>query len=395
MKVVCIGDSLTYGYGIDQKQSWFESVKTYYNVEFINVGIPGNTSVEMKARFEADVISKNPTHVLIMGGSNDVMLQWAVEDTINHLCDMANCAKQHGVIPIMMAPPPVNGSIKDKTWFVDVEYNEANKQLEALADALKAYAESTDIPFVDLFHHYPSDVWQPHYLLDGIHFRKSGHALMHEVIVHVLNKALQPIQPFHPLKVLSVEKTSCLKYLQAYTIQYQTKSGKEKSWEMVSRGGLERLRNEIEYGKMVSDGSVIFATNHDHTEVVLLKEYRVGAGRYVYMLPAGLADEGEDEKVTAVREFKEETGLAFDPVHVEPARYVSIGIINEKVSVVYGYFSGEPSKKYQADNEDAEIMILNRSQVQSILENEEVTIRTALILQDFFRLNPFFERRHV
>lgn len=192
------------------------------------------------------------------------------------------------------------------------------------------------------------------------------------------------------LKVTQVTQSSSLKYLKSYVIKYLTKSGKEAVWELVSRGDLKRLKGEIFHQESVSDGTVIFATNASRDLVVVLKEYRVSAGRHVYMLPAGLADPGESVAVTAVREFKEETGLDFEPVRVEPARYLSVGIVNEKANVVYGYYSGQPSKAHQADNEDAEILFIGKEEAERLLAEEEVSMRTALLLQDFFRLNAFF-----
>lgn len=192
------------------------------------------------------------------------------------------------------------------------------------------------------------------------------------------------------LKVTKVTPTDSLHYLKAYVIHYLTKSGKEAVWELVSRGDQKRLEGEIFHQESVTDGTVIFATTPSRDTVVLLKEYRVSAGRYVYMLPAGLADADEPAEVTAVREFKEETGLDFEPVLVEPPRYLSVGIVNEKANVVYGYYSGQPSKAHQADNEDAEILFIGREEALRLLAEEEVSLRTALLLQDFFRLNSFF-----
>ncbi len=193
------------------------------------------------------------------------------------------------------------------------------------------------------------------------------------------------------LKVERVRPVESLKYLKAYAIDYTSKTGEQEVWELVSRGGKERLEQEIFEHKSYCDGSVIFATDVTHTHVVVLKEFRVGAGGYVYMLPAGLTDPGESIEITAVREFKEETGMALEVVRVEPARYISIGIVNEKASLVFGYYSGTPSTANQADHEDAEIMLVDKDEAKRILAAEEVTFRTATLLQDFFNLNSFFE----
>lgn len=191
------------------------------------------------------------------------------------------------------------------------------------------------------------------------------------------------------LKVTGVAAVERFDYLKSYRIDYKTKSGKDAQWELCSRGGQERLEAEIFDGKNFSDGTVIFAVNPEKTHVAVLREYRVSAGREVYMLPAGLADDSEPVFETAVREFYEETGLCLEPLVAEPPRYVSVGIVNEKVTVVYGYYSGTPSKAGQADEEAADILFVDREAAKEILAHGEVCIRTAALLQMFFGLNEF------
>lgn len=191
------------------------------------------------------------------------------------------------------------------------------------------------------------------------------------------------------LNITSIKEINRLAYLNAFQIEYINKKGKLKVWELVSRQGIDRLEKEIMSGEVFSDGAMIFATNQERTHVVLLKEYRVSAGRYVYMLPAGLADGDEPVEETSKREFKEETGMDFEFVSKAPPRYASVGIVNERVEIAFGYYSGEPSDRYQSDDEDAEIVLVDRVMAADILANEDVPIRTALLLENFFELNPF------
>jgi|LGVE01.1.fsa_nt_gb ADP-ribose pyrophosphatase len=191
------------------------------------------------------------------------------------------------------------------------------------------------------------------------------------------------------IKIKRIRKIEKLEYLNAFIIDYMGKDNIERTWELVSRDGLERLENEINKNKSYSDGVMIFACNKEKTKLVILKEFRVVAGQYVYTLPAGLIDSGESIKTSAKREFKEETGLDIDVEYIEKERYTSVGIINEKVSVAYGYYSGTPSKEYQEASEDAEIEIIDKKRAKDIIENEEVSMRTALLIENFFKLNSF------
>lgn len=193
------------------------------------------------------------------------------------------------------------------------------------------------------------------------------------------------------MKINSI-KARPLKYLKSYTIGYEGKDGSSHDWELVSRGNLERLENEIIHHKSYTDGTMIFATDESGDYVAMLKEYRVSAGQHIYMCPAGLIDPGEAIEQTAPREFKEETGLELCVKHVEKERYVSVGIVNERVNVVYGIYSGQPTKKFQEPHEDADIIFVDRVEAKRLLKEEEVSIRTAMLLQCYFRIHPYFDR---
>lgn len=195
------------------------------------------------------------------------------------------------------------------------------------------------------------------------------------------------------LKVVDVTQKDKLDYLHGFEIQYLNKNGEIKQWELVSRSGIERLKAEIFEGRSYSDGAMIFACNHEKDKVVMLKEFRVSAGRYVYMLPAGLADDEEPIETTSKREFFEETGMDFEFVYASKPRYVSVGMVNERVTIVYGYGIGQFSTRNQSENEEAEVLWVDRTLAKTLIEQEEVSIRTALLLESFFKLNDFFEKR--
>lgn len=192
------------------------------------------------------------------------------------------------------------------------------------------------------------------------------------------------------MKITKIEKVETLTYLHTYQIHYKSKNNHDKVWELVSRGDQDRLEEELYQKKSFTDGAMVFATTEDKNHVVVLKEFRVSANQYVYMLPAGLIDPDEDVAGAAIREFKEETGLTLHPKYIEKERYTSVGIINEKVNIVYGTFSGVASKAYQEESEDADILLIDKSEAIRILHEEEVSIRTAMLLQQFYGIHPYF-----
>lgn len=182
------------------------------------------------------------------------------------------------------------------------------------------------------------------------------------------------------------------RHLNFFDVEYSTKSGRKKTWEVISRGDVSRLREEIFFNRSFSDGTMIVAQCKETSKVVMLKEYRVSAGRYVFSFPAGLADVNEnDQSVVAVREFKEETGLDLEVVKVSRPMYTSVGLTNEKINIAYGYYSGVVSKQYQEDSEEADIVEVDREKAREILfnPNREIDLRSAALLDAHFKLGYF------
>jgi acyl-CoA thioesterase I len=56
MKIVCIGDSLTEGLGVDKQKSWPIILGELGKMVVINKGISGDTTSGMVSRFYQDVI---------------------------------------------------------------------------------------------------------------------------------------------------------------------------------------------------------------------------------------------------------------------------------------------------------------------------------------------------
>ena len=76
MKLICIGDSLTFGYGVRPSQRWTRLCAQETGWEIVNEGISGDTTGGMLVRLRAlledrDICVQRPL-VLLMGGANDI-----------------------------------------------------------------------------------------------------------------------------------------------------------------------------------------------------------------------------------------------------------------------------------------------------------------------------------
>ena len=69
----------------------------------------------------------------------------------------------------------------------------------------------------------------------------------------------------------------------------------------------------------------------DDPQVVLIRQYRYAANGYMYEIPAGRLDDGEEPATCARRELKEETGCTAERVEHLYTLYTTPGFTDERI----------------------------------------------------------------
>ena len=188
-------------------------------------------------------------------------------------------------------------------------------------------------------------------------------------------------------KIEKVTKTTDNRFLNMYDLDVVTKTGHKGLYHVASRAkDVSDLKLNTHVNK--PDGVIIYALYGEKREqVVLIRQYRFSIGGYIYEFPAGLVDEGENYHQAGVRELKEETGLKLEPIVVDDIYqkpyYTSVGMTDECCGTVYGYASGEISKKYMEDSEEIEVVLADRKEVARILKEERVALLCAYMMMHF------------
>lgn len=164
-----------------------------------------------------------------------------------------------------------------------------------------------------------------------------------------------------------------------------TKKNKLKYFVASRNESIEDYTNSINKNKI--DAVCILASD-DKNRVVLVRQWRYPCNDFIYELPAGIIDNNETIHETAIREFKEETGLDFEPTSSnEKSYFTAVGITNERIVTVYGkIIGGEITNKYQEKEEDIEIIFVDKEEAQRILQEEKVSIGCALTLRLYFNI---------
>ena len=178
------------------------------------------------------------------------------------------------------------------------------------------------------------------------------------------------------------------KFLNLYTAEYSNKGGNIKNWIIASRKEKENLEGVYLNNKELQDDAVLIVPFHKEEEkIVVIRQFRVPINSYIYEMPAGLIDKGESPQTAITRELKEETGLKLEEVienKIGNKLYLSPGMTDESVALVYCTCSGKISKENLEEDEDIETILLSKEDAIKILNsNERCDIKFFMALQNF------------
>lgn len=175
-RVIVIGDSIDQGADSGATffgGSWASQLAVRTNQKFHlvrNSGIGGQTTTQIAARFQADVLAHNPGIVVIGGSTNDRNGNMAggVAQTKANFIAMAAQAKAAGVHVVVRTAPPTD--VAGGGTLNTIALNRA--AVDNFNAWLKIWARQNLIPVIDLHKHWVDQTtggWKTGYTSDGIH----------------------------------------------------------------------------------------------------------------------------------------------------------------------------------------------------------------------------------
>jgi lysophospholipase L1-like esterase len=187
--IVCFGDSLTAGFQTPTEDNPQGAETPYgsYLQELIGPavrvsvsGICGELTGEMAMRFGSAVLAQQPTHVVILGGTNDLGWNAQTAEIMGNLCKMYELAAASGIKPVPVTVPSVRvgdalRSEEGRHWFA--EHLNRRQQLNEL---ILRYAESKRLAAFDLFSATVEPKTQQlaaQFSNDGLHLSTAGYRL--------------------------------------------------------------------------------------------------------------------------------------------------------------------------------------------------------------------------
>ena len=94
-----------------------------------------------------------------------------------------------------------------------------------------------------------------------------------------------------------------------------------------------KTKFEIKRSVVRHNGSAVMMAVDDKKRILLVRQYRLPAGKYLWELPAGKVDEGETPIQAAKRELIEETGYRAKKWEKLVSFFPSPGFVAEKMTI--------------------------------------------------------------
>jgi len=175
-KIICLGDSITYGYPYGPDMSWVKLCAASTGLNMLNRGINGDTTAQMRRRFNYDVLAAEPACVIVMGGTNDVWVGFDGERMRGNIKSMAMGALKNGICPVLGLPVPV--SLEDLDGFLP---GDVICELALLRDWISDFAEENLLPVLDFYTPLLNPVTgeaNPDYFMDDSHPNAAGYRVL-------------------------------------------------------------------------------------------------------------------------------------------------------------------------------------------------------------------------
>lgn len=187
VKIVCKGDSITWGYVYEAQTSEnypkvlgdkLKLIYGYSNITVVNSGSPGQTSAGGVTNFDTDVISHTPDLAIIMFGLNDANQGITIEAYKDNLRTMVEKCKNNNIEVILCSPNMMSKQTQNNERYTVADYREA----------AKVVAKETNVGFVDIYGEMEkllaSNAITMNVIQDTVHFRAEWYYLLADILLH-------------------------------------------------------------------------------------------------------------------------------------------------------------------------------------------------------------------
>ena len=190
--IICLGDSLTYGYGVRRAQCWTELAAEMSDWNVVNRGICGDTTggmlVRLREILREEIGQRNERCFLLMGGCNDIFFSGSSTGARENMAAMAHQLFAEGEMPLIAVGPGIADGSYPSMWSDLVDFPEAGKVIRQYYEWLERFCSSFGVRMIDFrgdFRDREGNIRTELYL-DGLHLNPEGHRVMAERVAKVL-----------------------------------------------------------------------------------------------------------------------------------------------------------------------------------------------------------------
>ena len=190
--IICLGDSLTYGYGVRRAQCWTELAAELSGWNVVNRGICGDTTggmlVRLREILREEIGQRNERCFLLMGGCNDIFFSGSSTGARENMAAMAHQLFAEGEMPLIAVGPGIADGSYPSMWSDLVDFPEAGTVIREYYEWLERFCSSFGVRMIDFrgdFRDREGNTRTELYL-DGVHLNPEGHRVMAERVAKVL-----------------------------------------------------------------------------------------------------------------------------------------------------------------------------------------------------------------
>lgn len=167
--IVAFGDSLTYGTGAKDQETYPAQLEKLTGLQVINEGVPGEVSEQGRSRLPSVLDEYQPELLILCHGGNDMLRKKNIKSLADNLTAMVSEAHQRGIQVIMIGvPEPALFLLKSAPLY------------EEVASQKNVPIDSVTLPEIESHNDLKSDT---------IHPNAAGYRKLAEAVAKLLKKA--------------------------------------------------------------------------------------------------------------------------------------------------------------------------------------------------------------
>lgn len=184
MKLFCLGDSLTFGYGVRYAARWVNLAGKELGLDVHNYALNGDTAVGMIPRFDTMHLDGDSV-LFIMAGANDIFYSASCATARAGMGTLIHHALASPAKLIVGIPMQIGSGFVPEQWSRAVDFPGSRALMAEYRDWLKKFCDAFSVPYVDF-----GEDWPEEWYLDGLHPNEEGHRQMAKKVVQCLNSII-------------------------------------------------------------------------------------------------------------------------------------------------------------------------------------------------------------